>query len=51
MIILILNIFKYKKVKVFRLGVCCFVKEFCSECGLCDIYYIYYVKEVCVFFN
>jgi coenzyme F420 hydrogenase subunit beta len=24
-------------------------KELCSECGLCDTYYIYYVREACAF--
>jgi coenzyme F420 hydrogenase subunit beta len=24
-------------------------KELCSECGLCDTYYIHYVKEACAF--
>lgn len=26
-------------------------KELCSECGLCDTYYIHYVKEACAFLN
>jgi 3,8-divinyl protochlorophyllide a 8-vinyl-reductase (ferredoxin) len=26
-------------------------KELCSECGLCDTYYIHYVKEACAFIN
>jgi coenzyme F420 hydrogenase subunit beta len=26
-------------------------KEHCSECGLCDTYYIHYVKEACAFIN
>jgi 3,8-divinyl protochlorophyllide a 8-vinyl-reductase (ferredoxin) len=25
--------------------------ELCSECGLCDTYYIHYVKEACAFLN
>ena len=26
-------------------------KELCSECGLCDTYYIHYVKDACAFLN
>ena len=26
-------------------------KELCSDCGLCDTYYIHYVKEACAFLN
>ncbi len=26
-------------------------KALCSECGLCDTYYIHYVKEACAFLN
>lgn len=26
-------------------------KKLCSECGLCDTYYIHYVKEACAFIN
>ena len=26
-------------------------KELCSECGLCDTYYVHYVKEACAFLN
>ena len=26
-------------------------KELCSECGLCDTYYIHYVKSACAFIN
>lgn len=26
-------------------------KNLCSECGLCDTYYIHYVKEACAFLN
>jgi 3,8-divinyl protochlorophyllide a 8-vinyl-reductase (ferredoxin) len=26
-------------------------KELCSECGLCDTYYIHYVKDACAFIN
>jgi 3,8-divinyl protochlorophyllide a 8-vinyl-reductase (ferredoxin) len=26
-------------------------KELCSECGLCDTYFVHYVKEACAFIN
>jgi coenzyme F420 hydrogenase subunit beta len=26
-------------------------KELCSECGLCDTYYVHYVREACAFIN
>ncbi|MBW4665103.1 MAG: Coenzyme F420 hydrogenase/dehydrogenase, beta subunit C-terminal domain [Chroococcus sp. CMT-3BRIN-NPC107] len=26
-------------------------KELCSECGLCDTYYVHYVKNACAFIN
>jgi len=26
-------------------------KDLCSECGLCDTYYVHYVKEACAFLN
>jgi 3,8-divinyl protochlorophyllide a 8-vinyl-reductase (ferredoxin) len=26
-------------------------KELCSDCGLCDTYYVHYVKEACAFIN
>jgi coenzyme F420 hydrogenase subunit beta len=26
-------------------------KDLCSECGLCDTYYIHYVKDACAFLN
>ncbi|TAD75554.1 MAG: hypothetical protein EA001_14095 [Oscillatoriales cyanobacterium] len=26
-------------------------KDLCSECGLCDTYYVHYVKEACAFIN
>lgn len=26
-------------------------KELCSECGLCDTYYVHYVKDACAFIN
>ena len=26
-------------------------KELCSECGLCDTYYVHYVKDACAFLN
>ena len=26
-------------------------KELCSDCGLCDTYYIHYVRKACAFIN
>jgi coenzyme F420-reducing hydrogenase beta subunit len=42
---------KHKKAKALRPGVRRPAKELCSECGLCDTYYIHYVKEACAFLN
>lgn len=41
----------HKKAKALRPGALRPAKELCSECGLCDTYYIYYVKEACAFIN
>lgn len=42
---------KHKKAKALRPGARRPAKELCSECGLCDTYYIHYVKEACAFLN
>jgi len=42
---------KHKKAKGLRPGARRPAKELCSECGLCDTYYIHYVKEACAFLN
>ncbi len=43
--------FGHKKAKAMRPGGVRPAKELCSECGLCDTYYIHYVKEACAFLN
>ncbi|NER96042.1 MAG: hypothetical protein F6J86_19730, partial [Symploca sp. SIO1B1] len=42
---------KHKKSKALKPGSRRPAKELCSECGLCDTYYIHYVKEACAFLN
>lgn len=42
---------KHKKAKALKSGSRRPAKELCSECGLCDTYYIHYVKEACAFIN
>lgn len=41
----------HKKAKALKPGSRRPAKELCSECGLCDTYYIHYVKEACAFIN
>lgn len=41
----------HKKAKALRPGARRPAKDLCSECGLCDTYYIHYVKEACAFLN
>ena len=41
----------HKKAKALKAGSRRPAKELCSECGLCDTYYIHYVKEACAFIN
>jgi uncharacterized cysteine cluster protein YcgN (CxxCxxCC family) len=41
----------HKKAKALKPGARRPAKELCSECGLCDTYYIHYVKEACAFLN
>ena len=41
----------HKKAKALKAGSRRPAKELCSECGLCDTYYIHYVKEACAFLN
>ncbi|HIK08332.1 MAG TPA: Coenzyme F420 hydrogenase/dehydrogenase, beta subunit C-terminal domain [Trichormus sp. M33_DOE_039] len=40
---------KHRKAKALKPGSRRPAKELCSECGLCDTYYIHYVKEACAF--
>ena len=42
---------KHRKAKGLKPGSLPPAKELCSECGLCDTYYIHYVKEACAFLN
>ncbi|MBP0004143.1 MAG: Coenzyme F420 hydrogenase/dehydrogenase, beta subunit C-terminal domain [Cyanobacteria bacterium SBC] len=42
---------KHRKAKALKPGSRRPAKELCSECGLCDTYYIHYVKEACAFIN
>jgi coenzyme F420 hydrogenase subunit beta len=42
---------KHKKAKALKPGSRRPAKDLCSECGLCDTYYIHYVKEACAFLN
>ncbi len=42
---------KHKKAKALKAGSRRPAKELCSECGLCDTYYVHYVKEACAFLN
>ncbi|HEY9641191.1 MAG TPA: Coenzyme F420 hydrogenase/dehydrogenase, beta subunit C-terminal domain [Coleofasciculaceae cyanobacterium] len=40
-----------KKAKALKPGSRPPAKELCSDCGLCDTYYIHYVKQACAFLN
>ncbi|PPS45398.1 Coenzyme F420 hydrogenase/dehydrogenase, beta subunit C-terminal domain [Chroococcidiopsis sp. TS-821] len=42
---------KHKKAKALKSSSRRPAKDLCSECGLCDTYYIHYVKEACAFLN
>ena len=41
----------HRKAKALKPGSPRPAKELCSECGLCDTYYVHYVKEACAFLN
>ncbi|MEM7769290.1 MAG: Coenzyme F420 hydrogenase/dehydrogenase, beta subunit C-terminal domain [Cyanobacteria bacterium P01_E01_bin.6] len=41
----------HRKAKALARGKVRPAKELCSDCGLCDTYYIHYVKEACAFLN
>jgi len=45
------NLPKHKKARALKSTSPRPAKELCSECGLCDTYYIHYVKEACAFIN
>lgn len=42
---------QHRRAKALKAGSHRPAKELCSECGLCDTYYIHYVKEACAFLN
>jgi len=42
---------KHKKARALKPGNRRPAKELCSECGLCDTYYIHYVRQACAFIN
>ncbi|HEY9847360.1 MAG TPA: coenzyme F420 hydrogenase/dehydrogenase beta subunit N-terminal domain-containing protein, partial [Candidatus Caenarcaniphilales bacterium] len=42
---------KHKKAKALKPSSRRPAKELCSECGLCDTYYVHYVKEACAFLH
>jgi coenzyme F420 hydrogenase subunit beta len=42
---------KHKKARALKPSSRRPAKELCSECGLCDTYYIHYVKEACAFIH
>ncbi|OLP19591.1 hypothetical protein BST81_04840 [Leptolyngbya sp. 'hensonii'] len=42
---------KHKKARALKPSSRRPAKELCSECGLCDTYYVHYVKEACAFLN
>ncbi len=45
------SIATHKKAKGLKPGQVKPAKQLCSECGLCDTYYIHYVKDACAFLN
>jgi len=50
-IIKMTRITSHQKAKALKSGSRRPAKDLCSECGLCDTYYIHYVKEACAFIN
>ena len=46
-----MTVSSHQKAKALKPGSRRPAKELCSECGLCDTYYIHYVKEACAFLN
>ncbi len=43
--------FPHKKARALKPGSRRPAKELCSECGLCDTYYVHYVSDACAFLN
>jgi 3,8-divinyl protochlorophyllide a 8-vinyl-reductase (ferredoxin) len=41
----------HQKAKALKPGSRRPAKELCSECGLCDTYYVHYVKDACAFLH
>ncbi len=46
-----MKVFPHQKARAIKPGSRRPAKELCSDCGLCDTYYIHYVKEACAFLN
>lgn len=44
-------LYPHKKAKALKPSSRRPAKELCSECGLCDTYYVHYVKDACAFLN
>lgn len=45
------SVYPHNKAKALKPGSRRPAKELCSECGLCDTYFVHYVKEACAFIN
>ena len=45
------NSHSHKKAKALKPGSPRPAKALCSDCGLCDTYYVHYVKEACAYLN
>jgi coenzyme F420-reducing hydrogenase beta subunit len=45
------SVYPHNKAKALKPGSQRPAKELCSECGLCDTYFVHYVKEACAFIN
>ncbi|MDI9635287.1 Coenzyme F420 hydrogenase/dehydrogenase, beta subunit C-terminal domain [Oscillatoria amoena NRMC-F 0135] len=45
------SVLPHQKAKALKPGSRRPAKELCSECGLCDTYYVHYVKEACAFIH
>ena len=45
------SVFPHKKAKALKPSSRRPAKELCSECGLCDTYYVHYVKDACAFLH
>jgi 3,8-divinyl protochlorophyllide a 8-vinyl-reductase (ferredoxin) len=45
------SVYPHNKAKALKPGSRRPAKELCSECGLCDTYFVHYVKKACAFIN